>query len=116
MRHARNIILFVLLQFVIDRVFVSIYASVNPIRATFIGLTAFAILAVPPIRRYLNRDAITGALAIYSSALFGALLVQTGYLLSKSAFSAFIHVVILVVTYGLAILLRNVFAGRRTSI
>jgi len=91
-----------LLQYFIDFAFVYIYPTVNPIRASFVGLSALAILSTAYFitkekSEFVNP--VIGALTIFSSAFFGALLVQAGYLLSKSAISGAIHIIILIVSY-----------------
>lgn len=94
-----NLIGLILLQFLIDMLFVFIYPTVNPIRASFIGVTALAVLfGVYSVKKDLVNP-IVGALSIFSSALFGALLVQSGYLASKSPLSGLVHALILIFTY-----------------
>ena len=89
----------IFLQYLIDTLFVYIYASVNPIRATLIGLSALLVLGVVHYMKKGLVNPLLGALSIYSSALFGALLVQVGYLVSKSPLSGLVHALILVVTF-----------------
>lgn len=94
-----KIILLLFLQFLIDNLYVFIYETVNPIRATLIGATALVLLSVQYFAHSRFINPVIGALSIYSSALFGALLVQGNYLVSKSLFSALIHTIILIITY-----------------
>lgn len=103
----------ILLQFLIDSIYVYIYPQVNPIRATLIGLTALVALFIPYLKRIAGLRPALGFLPIYSSALFGALLVQNGYLVSKSLLSGAVHVAILLVTYAIIIFLRNKYAEKQ---
>jgi hypothetical protein len=91
----------IILQGILDYLFVYLYPTVNPIRATMIGLTALLILYIG--RELIKVPVAFGFLAVYASALFGALLVQAGVLVSKSAVSGIAHIAILIVTYLLLI-------------
>lgn len=102
MKHLKVIIILILLQLAIDFFYVYLYPSVNPIRATLIGATALLLLYVLPFQRLFNIRPLIGSLSIYSSALFGALLVGAGALKSKSFLSAVAHIAILILTYALA--------------
>lgn len=99
MQHFKALIVLIVLQLLVDTLFIFIYPSVNPIRATLIGITVFLILWVPVLRRMVGLPPWIGFLPIYSSALFGALLVQARILVSKSALSGIVHALILIVTY-----------------
>lgn len=92
-----NLGLLLLLHALVDKLYVFVYPSVNPLRALFIGATATAVLWL--LRTKITMPFWKGGLAIFSSALLGALLVQTGILTSKSALSATIHALILIITY-----------------
>lgn len=92
-----NLGLLLLLHVIIDQVYVYIYPAVSPLRALFIGATATAVLWL--FRKKLKLVFWKGGLAIFSSAFIGALLVQAGILTSKSALSAVIHALILIITY-----------------
>ena len=107
MKHLKAIIAFILLQLVLDVLYIYLYPSVSPIRATLIGFTALLLLFVMPFKRIFNIRPLIGFLSIYSSAFFGALLVQAGAVQSKSFLSAVAHVVILVVTYALITVLER---------
>lgn len=97
-KHLLQIISFILLQFLIDRAYVYIYPEVNPIRALLIGATAFVILFVVS-KFWKGASYWIGTISIFSSAFLGALLVQGGYIVSKSALSGIVHILILVLTY-----------------
>ena len=88
----------IFLQFVIDVLFVVVYPTVSPVRATGIGVTAFLVLGVIWVFSDVV-DPVLGALSIFSSALLGALLVQAGFLVSKSPLSGVVHGLILIGTY-----------------
>ena len=98
-KHLKVIIILALLQFLLDMLYVYLYPDVNPIRATLIGLSAVAILFIPFLEKIVEMKPYIAFLPIYSSALFGALLVQADIVASKSAASGIAHVVILIVTY-----------------
>jgi hypothetical protein len=105
--HSKVIVFLVLLQLVIDMVYVYLYPTINPIRATLIGATALVILFIPWLRKFLNLDPWFSFLPIYSSALFGSLLVLGEIIISKSALSAIVHVIILIVTYAIVVLIKR---------
>ena len=69
-------------------------------------MTAFAVLFIPYLRNLVGLRPAFGFLPIFSSAFFGALLVQNGYLTSKSVLSGIAHIAISVLTYGIIILIR----------
>src|SRR3989344_3958159 len=94
-----RIIGLMILQGILDLIFVYLYPEVNPIRATFIGLSAIIVLDLLYFIRKNLINPVIGGISIFSSALFGALLVQVGYLISKSPLSTLVHVLILIVTY-----------------
>lgn len=105
MKHLKTITILILLQLAIDFLYVYLYPSVNPIRATLIGLTALFMLYVLPFQRLFNVHPLIGSLAIYSSAFFGALLVGAEVLKSKSFLSAAVHIAILIAIYALTTVL-----------
>lgn len=109
MPHIKRIIIFIILQGLLDMLYVSLYPAVNPIRASLIGASALVILFISPVRRLVDGYSLAGFLSIYSSALFGALLVQSGVLVSKSLFSAVVHIALLIATYGVLIYLGQSF-------
>ncbi|MBI2148532.1 hypothetical protein HYU23_02535 [Candidatus Woesearchaeota archaeon] len=89
----------ILLQLIIDLFFVFIYPNVNPIRATMIGITSLVFLSLLYLINKKLVNPVIGALSIFYSAFFGALLVQSGYLISKSSLSGLVHALILIITY-----------------
>lgn len=103
-QHVKNIAVLIGLQLVLDRLYIFLYPTVSPIRATLIGLSALAILFLPFVKYLVGGHRLVGFLSIYSSALFGALLVEAGILVSKSSLSAAVHVAILIATYGVLML------------
>ena len=104
--HVKVVMTLIVLQLLIDMLYVYLYSTVNPIRATLIGATALVILFIPWLRNFVEMKPWISFLPIYSSALFGALLVQGNVLVSKSAASAIAHVLILIVTYGIIVLIK----------
>ena len=87
------------LQLLIDLLFVYIYPLVGPLRATMIGATAFLVLGGIHLSKKELVNPVLGGLSIFSSALFGALLVQAGVLVSKSTLSGAVHGLILIVAF-----------------
>lgn len=98
-KHVKVIVVLVVIQFALDMLFVYLYPNVSPIRATLIGFSALIILFIPFIKKMIEMKPYIAFLPIYSSVLFGALLVQADFVKSKSAASGIAHVVILIVTY-----------------
>ena len=109
MHYIKNAVLLIALQLILDQIYVFLYPTVSPIRATLIGVSALVILFIPPLKRLVDGHVLVGFLSIYSSALFGALLVQADLLVSKSALSAVVHVAILIVTYSVLMMGRRMF-------
>ena len=97
----------ILLEFLLDAAFVLTYPlPVNPFRATLISAAALlALFGLDAFRRGLINPFI-GGISIFSSAYLGAILVQEGYLVSKSLESGLVHIVILAATF---ILVNKVF-------
>ena len=102
-KHLKIIIILVLIQFILDMLFVYLYPAVTPIRATLIGISALVILylisLIPFTKNLIDLKPHISFIPIYSSALFGALLVQAGIVASKSVASGIAHIVILIATY-----------------
>lgn len=94
-----RLITLILLQYLIDLLYTFVYGTVNPIRAALIGITALILLSVQYFAYNKFIDPIIGALSIYSSALFGTLLVQNHYLISKSFLLYLVYLIILIITY-----------------
>ena len=81
-----KLVLLILLQYFLDLLFVHIYSTVNPVRAALIGVSALVLLSVQYLAHSRFINPVIGGLSIYSSALFGALLVQGHYLISNHFF------------------------------
>lgn len=109
LKHLKIVMILIVLQFLLDMLYVYIYPTVNPIRATFIGFSALVILFIPFITKLVDMKPYIAFLPIYSSALFGALLVQADIVASKSAASGIAHVVILIVTYIVIVFIKKVY-------
>lgn len=105
--HLKSIVMLLLLQYLIDILYIYIYPTVNPIRATLIGATSLLVLFIPWLNKQLQLKPWIAFLPIYSSALFGALLVLAGVLVSKSMLSGIVHALILVVTYAVIMVVMN---------
>ena len=108
LNHLKIVMILIVLQFLLDMLYVYIYPIVNPIRATFIGFSALIILFIPFLKKIVEMKPYIGFLPIYSSALFGALLVQADAVKSKSVESAVAHVLILIVTYIIITIVYNI--------
>ena len=106
-KHLKAVVVLNILQFLLDRLYIYIYPTVNPIRATLIGFSAFVILylisLITSTKNLIELKPFIAFIPIYSSALFGALLVQADFVKSKSAASGIAHVVILIITYFIII-------------
>ena len=116
-KHLRIVIILVLIQFLLDILFVYIYPAVNPIRATLIGISALIVLLIVSfttiITRLVEMKPYIAFIPIYSSALFGALLVQADFVKSKSAASGIAHVVILIVTYFVIVAVQRTYQKKK---
>ena len=106
-KYLKVIVVLVVLQFLLDTLYVYLYPTVNPIRATLIGFSALIILFVPFIKKLTEMKPYVAFLPIYSSAFFGALLVQADLVKSKSPASGIAHVVILIVTYFIIVFIQK---------
>lgn len=111
--HLKIVVILILIQFLLDMLYVYIYLTVNPIRATLIGASALVILFIPFLRNLIGMKPYIAFLPIYSSALFGALLVQADFVASKSVASGIAHVVILIVTYIVIIIVSEFYKKRK---
>lgn len=109
MKHLYSLITLVILHGVVDQVYVYLYPTVNPVRASMIGASSLVILSIlySVLKKRMFIHPVTGGLSIFSSALFGALLVQASVIVSKSALSALAHVGILIFTYGVCEFIRK---------
>lgn len=97
----------VLLEFLIDLAFSFFYQiPVSPVRATFVSAVALLVLLGADALRKGLVNPYVGGISIFLAAYLGSILVQEGYLASKSPESGAVHVVILAVSY---ILVNRVF-------
>ena len=90
-----------LLLFALDQLYRVLHPEVNLVRACLVGATALAALA--PLAR-LPRfpiPPVTGALAIFASAFLSVLLIQSGWLVSRSTLSGLVHLLILAAAFPL---------------
>jgi hypothetical protein len=89
------------LLFALDRLYRWLHPEVNLVRASLVGLTA--LIALAPLAR-LQRSGVrpwVGALAIYASAFLSVLLIEAGWLVSRSSSSGLVHVLILAAAFPL---------------
>lgn len=100
----------VILQGVIDFFYAKALPDlvVSPQRALVIGVTAIVLLFLINLIKDNLLPPVLGGLSIFSSAFFGALLVQANYLISKSFLSAVVHIAILIITYLILIKINNI--------
>ena len=90
-----------LLLFALDQLYRVFHPEVNLVRASLVGLTALVALA--PLAR-MPRSGVrpsVGALAIFASAFLSVLLIEAGLLVSRSASSGLVHVLILAAAFRL---------------
>lgn len=90
--HLRLLGVLVVLHFILDLIFVAVYPPVNPLRAVMIGGSALLIIL-------LLRMNWVWSVPVFVSALLGAVLVQVGFLVSKSLLSGLVHVLVLLTAY-----------------
>ena len=88
-----------LLLFALDRLYRVLHPEVDLVRASLVGLTALAALA--PLAFVPRRpfEPLVGALAIFVSAWSSVLLIEEGLLVSRSALSGAVHVLILAAAF-----------------
>ena len=109
-RSLRSLGILVALIFLLDRVYRFLHPVVNLERAALVGASAFVVLlALSRFRSWLPGPFL-GAFAVFCSAFLSVLLIQNGRLVSQSAFSGFVHVVILAAVFGLGEWVRRRFA------
>ncbi len=85
----------------LDLLYRVFHPEVNLVRASLVGLTALAVLApLARVRRVAIRPWI-GALAIFASAFLSVLLIEAGFLVSRSPSSGLVHLLILASAFPL---------------
>ena len=89
----------VLLLFALDRLYRVLHPEVDLARASLVGLTALAALAPLLLVRRRPFEPWVGALAIFVSAGSSVLLIEAGFLVSRSALSGAVHVLILAAAF-----------------
>jgi hypothetical protein len=109
MKHTYTIVGLVILIFLLDLLFRPIYPTVDPIRASLVGIAAYAVLfGINKLKAGIV-EPLVGAIAIFTSAILSVMLIHVGLLVSKSPISAVVHIVILAVAY----LVAAAIAGRK---
>lgn len=91
----------VLLQFIINFVFISFYPEVaeTALRAGIMGSIAFIVLLISGAVRASYTHALVGTLSLFASWYVNTLLVLRGAIVSTSASSALAQIAILLVSY-----------------
>lgn len=99
--HVTAIVLLVFLFLVTNRVYS--YISPNPslIKAELIGITALLAMLAPFLRKIIGVNILEGFLPVFSAALFGTILAQTGVIVPKTRESTLVHIGILAAAYVL---------------
>lgn len=88
-----------LLLFALDRLYRVLHPHVDLVRASLVGATAFAALALLARFVRLPFRPRVGALAIFASAFLSVLLIEAGALVSQSALSGVVHGLILAIAF-----------------
>ena len=101
-----------LLLLVLDRVFRWLHPHVDLERASLVGLSALAVLAPLAWLRRRPFEPWIGALAIFASAFASVLLIEAGVLVSRSAVSGVVHLLILAAAFPLLERWRLALAAR----
>ncbi len=99
MRQLLTIFNLTVLLFLIDLLLRPIYPTVDLLRATMVGVLAYAALTVVARFRPGLMDPLTGAVAIFAAAFISVLLIQGGLLTSQTLVSGILHVAILAVAF-----------------
>jgi hypothetical protein len=88
------------LLLLLDQLYRVLHPEVNLVRASLVGATGFAVLAL--LRRAGARvDPALGGLSIFASAFLSVLAIQAGWLVSRSLTSGAVHVAILALAWWL---------------
>lgn len=90
-----------LLLFAVDRLFRSLHPHVDLVRASLVGLSALVALAPLWLLRRRPLEPWVGGLAVFASAFASVLLIEAGVLVSRSALSGAVHVLILAAVFPL---------------
>ncbi len=88
-----------LLLFALDRLYRVLHPHVDLERASLVGLTALAALAPLWLLKRRPIEPWVGGLAIFASAFVSVLSIEAGLLVSQSALSGAVHVLILAVAF-----------------
>jgi hypothetical protein len=89
------------LLFLLDQLYRLLHPEVNLVRATLVGATAFAALWLAARAGSRLVPPAPGALAVLASACSSVLLIEAGWLVSRSSRSAVFHAVVVVAAYAL---------------
>lgn len=105
--HFKAVASLAVLQFILDIIYSHFYQETNLIKATMMGLSALIILYIPAFGKMTDMKPYIAFLPVYSSAFFGALLVQNEVVAANSLASGLAHVSILGTAYFFIISLRK---------
>jgi hypothetical protein len=90
-----------LLLFLLDRLYRVLHPVVDLERATLVGASALAVLGALAWLWPIGIRPLLGATAIFASAFGSVLLIQAGALVSQSALSGAVHLLILAATFAI---------------
>lgn len=103
----------VLLLFLLDQLYRVLHPEVNLVRASLVGASGWLVLAAACRAGWRQLAPLPGALAIFASAFLSVLLIEAGWLVSRSGLSALVHVAILAAAFPVADALTGPGRGRR---
>lgn len=98
-RRARDLVLLCLLLLAMDQLYRVLHPHVDLVRATLVGLTAFATLRALDLLGLRWVGAVRGGVAVFASAFGSVLAIEAGWLVSRSPASVVVHGVLLVVAF-----------------
>jgi hypothetical protein len=91
----------VVLLFLLDQLYRLLHPHVNLVRAALVGATGWLALAAAWRAGLRWIQPLSAALAIWLSATLSVLAIEAGWLVSRSAVSALLHVAILALAFPL---------------
>jgi hypothetical protein len=95
------------LLLLLDQLYRVLHPEVNLVRASLVGATGFASLALARRAGAHGVDPVLGGLAIFASAFLSVLAIEAGWLVSRSLTSGAVHVAILSAAFLAADALRG---------
>lgn len=82
-----------------DQLYRWLHPVVNPVRATLVGATAWAVLRGLALAGWRPVSPEGGALAVFASAFASVMAIQAGWLVSRSGASVAVHVALVAVAW-----------------